>query len=78
MATLEQEIIEKFHRLDKAAQQRVRMLIEQETGSDPAPTTDRQDWVDFINSTYGSLADDPLDEIDNTALLSPEINAPVL
>ena len=31
MATLEQEIIEKFQRLDKAAQRRVRVLIERET-----------------------------------------------
>jgi hypothetical protein len=30
MTTLEQEIIEKFHQLDPAAQQRVRQIIEQE------------------------------------------------
>lgn len=34
MSTLEQEVIEKFHQLDKAAQKRVRELIEQETKTD--------------------------------------------
>ena len=33
MSTLEREVIEKFHQLDKAAQKRVRDLIIQETGS---------------------------------------------
>lgn len=72
MAALEQEIIEKFHQLDKAAQRRVLALIERETSTDPAPTTARQAWVDFINSTYGSLADDPMDEMDDSGLPLPE------
>jgi hypothetical protein len=69
MAALEQEIIEKFHRLDKAAQRRVRALIERET--EPVPDRDRVAWTDFVHATYGSLADDPLDEIDRTNLPPP-------
>ena len=34
MSTLEHEVIEKFHQLDKAAQKRVRDLIVQETNSE--------------------------------------------
>lgn len=34
MNTLEHEVIEKFHQLDKAAQKRVRELIVQETEAD--------------------------------------------
>ena len=73
MSALEQEIIEKFHQLDKTAQQRVRALIEQKTDSEldrdeSRSPKDHESWVDFINATYGSLADDPLDEIDNTHL----------
>ena len=33
MSTLEHEVLEKFHQLDKDAQKRVRELIDQETGS---------------------------------------------
>lgn len=74
--TLEREIIEKFHQLDKPAQQRVRELIEQETvesvdSEKPGSTEERTSWVDFINATYGSLADDPLDEINNMHLPPP-------
>ena len=65
MSTLEQEIIDKFHQLDKTAQRRVRALIEQETGDD---AEDHESWADFIDATYGSLADDPMDEIDNAPL----------
>ncbi len=70
MSVLEQEIIEKFRQLDKTAQQRVRALIEQKTDSEldrdeSRSPEDHESWVDFINATYGSLADDPLDEIDN-------------
>ncbi|NUQ05086.1 MAG: hypothetical protein HUU31_14470 [Anaerolineae bacterium] len=76
MATLEQEIIEKFHQLDKMAQRRVRALIERET-EEPvdnealSSTQKRESWIDFINATYGSLADDPLEEIDNSHLPPP-------
>lgn len=76
MSTLEREIIEKFHQLDKPAQQRVRELIERETvesvdSEKPGSTEEHMSWADFINATYGSLADDPLDEIDNTHLPPP-------
>lgn len=76
MSTLEREIIEKFHQLDRDAQQRVRELIEREAvesvdGEKMGSTEERMSWLDFINSTYGSFADDPLDEIDNTHLPPP-------
>ena len=76
MSTLEREIVEKFHQLDKPAQRRVRELIERETveaidSEKPSSTEEHMSWVDFINATYGSLADDPLDEIDNTHLPPP-------
>lgn len=41
MSTLEREIIEKFHQLDREAQQRVRDLIVQET---EAPAFDYHTW----------------------------------
>lgn len=74
--TLEREILEKFHQLDKPAQRRVRALIEQEIvdsvdSEEPRSDEKHLSWVDFINATYGSLADDPLDEIDNTYLPPP-------
>jgi len=73
MSALEQEIIEQFRQLDKAAQRRVRVLIERETEAETTVdevslSEDRQSWVDFINATYGSMADDPMDEIDNARL----------
>lgn len=76
MSTLEREIMDKFHQLDRDAQQRVRELIERETvesvdSEKPGSTEEHISWVDFINATYGSLADDPLDEIDNTHLPPP-------
>lgn len=43
MNTLEQEVIEKFHQLDKAAQKRVRELIAQET-EPPAESFDYDAW----------------------------------
>lgn len=76
MSALEQEIVEKFRQLDKAAQQRVRALIERETEAETTAdeaslSEDHQSWVEFINATYGSMADDPMDEIDNTHLPPP-------
>ena len=76
MSAIEREIMDKFHQLDRDAQQRVRELIERETvesvdSEKPGSTEERMSWVDFINATYGSLADDPLDEIDNTHLPPP-------
>lgn len=78
MSVLEQEIIKKFHQLDKTAQRRVRALIERESETDAETTVDEtnstedhQSWVDFIDATYGSMADDPMDEIDNTHLPPP-------
>ncbi len=76
MSTLEREIIEKFHQLDKDAQRRVRELIEQETvesvsSEKLSSTEEHMSGFDFINATYGSLADNPLDEIDNTHLPPP-------
>lgn len=70
MSALEHEVIEKFRQLDKAAQQRVRALIERETES-AVDSKEHESWVDFINATYGSLADDPMDEIDNSHLPPP-------
>lgn len=76
MNRLEQEIVDKFRHLDKTAQRRVRALIEHETDteatSDELNATDHhQSWVEFINATYGSMADDPMDEIDNSKLPPP-------
>lgn len=76
MSALEREIMEKFHQLDKPAQRRVRVLIEREAvesvdNEKPGSTEEHMSWVDFINATYGSLVDDPLDEIDNTHLPPP-------
>jgi hypothetical protein len=76
MSVLEQEIIEKFHQLDKQAKQRVRALIERETepvtAADEAEAVDAFGWpIGFFAETYGSLADDPLDEIDNSQLPPP-------
>lgn len=76
MSAIEREIMEKFYQLDKPAQRRVRALIERETvesvdSEKPDSTEEHMSWVDFINATYGSLADDPLDEIDNTHLPPP-------
>jgi hypothetical protein len=48
----------------------VRALIERTT-EEAHSTEEQMSWVDFINATYGSLADDPLDEIDNTHLPPP-------
>lgn len=76
MNVLEQEIIDKFHQLDNVAKKRVRALIEQETDDEffeqEAHTPEEhQSWVDFINATYGSMADDPMDEIDSSYLPPP-------
>jgi hypothetical protein len=76
MHILEQEIIEKFRHLDKAAQRRVRALIERETEADTAAgdaeAVDALGWpIGFFEATYGSLADDPLEEIDNSHLPPP-------
>ncbi|MCU0466463.1 MAG: hypothetical protein MUF38_18080 [Anaerolineae bacterium] len=70
MSALEREIIEKFRQLDKPAQKRVRALIERTT-EEMRPAEKQMSWVEFIDATYGSLVDDPLDEIDNTHLLPP-------
>lgn len=76
MNALEREIIDKFHQLDKVAKKRVRALIERETEAETTVdevslSEDHQSWVEFINATYGSMADDPMDEIDNTHLPPP-------
>ncbi len=76
MSALEQKIIEKFHQLDKTAQQRVRALIERETeleeAGDDLEAVDALGWpIGFFEETYGSMADDPMDEIDNTRLPPP-------
>ncbi|MCD4686472.1 MAG: hypothetical protein K8S97_11110 [Anaerolineae bacterium] len=34
------------------------------------PTTEEEDWADFVNATYGSLADDP---IERPAPLPPDV-----
>lgn len=73
LSTLEREIIEKFHLLDATARQRVRALIEREMDSatsigDPNLTEDQRSWAEFIEATYGSMADDPMDESDNSKL----------
>lgn len=69
MSALEREIIEKFRQLDKPAQKRVRAMIERM--EERSPTDKQMSWVEFIDATYGSLADDPIDEIDNTHLPLP-------
>ena len=56
MATLEQEIIEKFHKLDKTAQRRVRALIERENerekADDDIETVDAFGWpIGFFEET---------------------------
>lgn len=74
MNLLEQEIIDKFHQLDTVAKKRLRALIERETEAEisaDALSEDRQSWLEFINATYGSMADDPMDEIDNSKLPPP-------
>ncbi len=76
MSALEQEIMAKFRLLDKTARQRIREFIEREAeepadNEEMSSTEKRLSWVDFINATYGSLADDPLDEIDNSQLPPP-------
>jgi hypothetical protein len=53
MSTLEREVIEKFHQLDKDAQKRVRELIVQETASvEQAETTtfDYDAWFRDVES----------------------------
>ena len=52
MSALENEVIEKFHQLDKAAQKRVRELILQETDSeDQAASTFNYDaWFRGVES----------------------------
>ena len=55
MSVLEQEIIEKFHQLDKTAQRRVRALIERETEStvdngELRSTEEHVSWVDFTTT----------------------------
>lgn len=76
MNVLEREIIDKFRHLDKPAQLRVRALIERETEAETTAdevslSEDHESWVEFINATYGSMADDPMDEIDNSRLPPP-------
>lgn len=65
MSALEQEIIEKFRRLDKAAQQRVRRQIEQEgetqpTGAGAPETLSLHEWLvwaqgfgAYVHEKYG-------------------------
>ncbi len=46
MSALEQEIIEKFNRLDKDAQQRVRNFIERKAGAEQVSTSfDYDSWI---------------------------------
>jgi hypothetical protein len=75
MSALEQEIIEKFHQLDKTAQRRVRARIEREMDMetpDAVEAVDALGWpIGFFEETYGSMADDPMDEIDNSKLPPP-------
>lgn len=52
MSALEREIMEKFHQLQPAAKQRVRMLIEQETAAEVAQADvtafDYDGWFDEV------------------------------
>lgn len=53
MSTLEREVIEKFHQLDKDAQKRVRELIVQETDSEEqaaASAFDYDGWFRDVES----------------------------
>jgi hypothetical protein len=57
----EQEIIDRFRQLDRAAQRRVHALI---SVAESHEAVDASGWpIGFFEKTYGSLADDPLDEI---------------
>ncbi|MBL8154337.1 MAG: hypothetical protein JNM70_09150 [Anaerolineae bacterium] len=56
MTTLEQEIIEKFHQLDRHAQLRVRALIEHETAQDsPAAPFDYAGWMRDVENIRGKI-----------------------
>lgn len=49
MSALEREIIEKFHQLQPAAKQRVRLLIEQEAAAEADKTGfDYDDWFSTV------------------------------
>lgn len=75
MSALEHEVIEKFRLLDKDAQYRVREVIERETEREETGEEEAVDalgWpIGFFEETYGSMADDPMDEIDNSKLPPP-------
>lgn len=56
MTTLEQEIIDKFHQLDRHAQLRVRALIEGETEPDStAAAFDYTTWMRDIEDIRGQI-----------------------
>lgn len=57
MSALEKEIIDKFHQLDKDAQQRVRALIDQETASEQgrAEEFDYAAWFQGIEALRGEI-----------------------
>lgn len=73
MSALEHEIIEKFRRLQPAAQQRVRALIEQETAAAGAPATfDYEGWFHTVEMLYQQIhaaQGDTLPPLDGVGML---------
>jgi hypothetical protein len=66
MSALEQEIIEKFRLLDREAQQRVRLQIEQEESAESSMSPKgwlvwAQNFGNFIHDKYGSLQPNSVD-----------------
>lgn len=50
MSALEREIIEKFHQLQPAAKQRIRLLIEQEAAEADKTGFDYDDWFRTVET----------------------------
>jgi hypothetical protein len=73
MSALEREIMEKFHQLQPAAQQRIRVLIEQETTPEVATTLfDYAGWfhrMDGLRETIRAGQNKALPSLDVVDLL---------
>lgn len=64
MTALEQVIVEKFHQLDETSKRRVFASLEQEINAPsvkPPHKMMHPEWEAFVNETYGSLADVPIE-----------------
>lgn len=76
MSTLEREVIEKFHQLDKAAQKRVRELIERESEDETDSQTARFDfdaWWAQVESARITLSPDASGRIPTASDLVNEV-----